>query len=104
MNEILTVAGITAIISAVFTLVFQYFPGLKAKWAELNDQLKRLIVLGIYVLVGAVVAFGGCFDVVANLIPQLLCVEPLTFGQYVIAVLFAIGAGQGFFNLAKASA
>lgn len=103
MNDILTVAGITAIISAIFTLVFQYFPGLKVRWAELNGELKRGIVLGVYVLVGAFVAFGGCFAVLANLIPQLLCVDAMTFGQYAIAVLFAIGAGQGFFNLAKSN-
>lgn len=99
MNEILTVASVTAIVSVLFTLAFQYFPKLKDVWASVGSEAKRIIVLALYLVVGALIAFGGCLDILAQLIPQLLCTDAMTFGQYAIAVVFAIGAGQGVFQL-----
>jgi len=99
MENILTVAGITAIISFVITLALQYFPVLRVKWAGLKTEVKMLSALGAYALVGAIVAFGGCVAFLASLLPQLQCVEPVTFVQYIFAVLVAIGAGQGVYSL-----
>lgn len=97
--EILTVAGVTAILVTILTLVFQYFPGLRVKWAGIATEWKRLIILGLYFVFGAFVAFGGCLAALAALIPQLLCVDSATFLQYVIAVIIAVGSGQGIFEL-----
>lgn len=98
-NELLSVAGITTIVALLFTLVFQYAPVLRVKWGGLKTEIKQLVVLGLYIVVGAVVAFGGCVEVIKAIIPGLLCVEPLSFLQYVFAVVIAVGAGQGVFSL-----
>lgn len=97
--EILTVAGVTAILVTIMTLIFQYFPGLRVKWAGVASEWKRLIVLGLYFVFGAIVAFGGCLPAVAQFLPQLLCVDSATFLQYVIAMVIAVGSGQGIFEL-----
>jgi len=99
MENILNVAGITAILVFIITLLFQYFPGLRVKWAGLRSDVKSLVVLGIYLIIGATVAFGGCVAFLAQIIPQLMCADALTFIQYVFAVLVAVGAGQGIFAL-----
>jgi hypothetical protein len=99
MENILNVAGITAILVFIVTLLFQYFPGLRVKWAGVKSEVKSLVVLGIYIVVGAVVGFGGCVDVIAQIIPQLMCANAPTFIQYVFAVFVAVGAGQGIFEL-----
>ena len=58
-----------------------------------------LSVLGAYIVIGAVVAFGGCIEALKELIPALLCSDATTFTQYVFAVLLAVGGGQGVFGL-----
>lgn len=98
-TELLSVAGITTIVALLFTLVFQYAPVLRVKWGGLKKEIKQLVVLGIYIVVGAIVAFGGCVAAIKAVIPALLCVEPLSFLQYVFAVVIAVGAGQGVFSL-----
>jgi len=99
MENFLTVAGVTSILVFVITLVLQYFPKLRVKWAELASNVKMLLILGAYIVIGAVVAFGGCVALLAGLIPQLQCVDAPTFVQYAFAVMVAIGAGQGVFSL-----
>jgi len=99
MENFLSVAGITTIIVFIVTLVLQYFPKLRVKWAALKSEVKMLSILGAYALIGAIVAFGGCVDLLAGLLPQLQCVDAPTFIQYVFAVMVAIGAGQGVFSL-----
>ncbi len=97
--DLLTVAGVTAVISFVLTLILQYVPGLRVKWAGVKSEIKALIFLGGYFIVGAVVGFGGCAAFIASLIPGLLCVDAPTFFEYIFAVLMAMGAGQGMFGL-----
>jgi len=99
MNEILSVAGITAILVVIITLFFQYFPGLRTTWGGLAANLKRFIVLGLYAAIGALVAFGGCVAVFAQFLPSLMCSDPATFIKYLVAVLIAVGSGQGVFGL-----
>ena len=99
MNEILSVAGVTSIIAVIVTLIFQYLPGLRVKWAGLETNLKMLVVLGLYIAFGAVVAFGGCVAFFAQFVPSLLCSDGVSFVQYVVAVMIAVGAGQGVFGL-----
>ena len=99
MNEILSVAGITSILAVIVTLIFQYAPGLRILWGGLASNLKMLVVLALYVIVGAVVAFGGCVAIFAQFVPSLLCSDGVTFVQFVVAVLIAVGSGQGVFGL-----
>lgn len=99
MESILSVAGVTTVIVFILTLLFQYLPGLRTKWAGVKSEVKMLSVLGAYVLIGAVVAFGGCIEFLGNLIPSLLCSDAPTFMNYVFAVFVAVGGGQGVFSL-----
>lgn len=99
MSSILTVAGITAILVTLFTVVFQYVPGLRTRWGGLATDVKRFIVLGLYLAAGGAVAFGGCVDALIELIPQLMCSTAIGFSEYAIATLIAVGAGQGIFDL-----
>jgi len=98
-SELFSVAGITTIVVLIFTVFFQYFPGLRIKWAQLASEVKKLIVFGIYLASGAIVAFGGCWVALKELIPALLCESPASFLSFVFGVLFAVGAGQGAFGL-----
>lgn len=99
MENILTVAGVTTILVFILTLVFQYFPKLRVMWAGLKSEIKMLVMLGAYLIFGAIVAFGGCVEFLANLISQLQCADAPTFIQYIFAVFVAVGAGQGVFTL-----
>jgi hypothetical protein len=99
MDEILSVSGVTTILVLLLTLVFQYFPGLRVKWGGLATNIKMGIVLALYIVVGAFVAFGGCAAFLVTLIPGLLCSDATTFTQFVFAVLIAVGSGQGVFEL-----
>lgn len=97
--ELLTVTGVTTLLVTIFTLLFQYFPGLRVAWAGLKSEWKRLIMLGIYLVVGAIVAWGGCLPAIKSAFPALLCLaEPAPIMTYVLGVLVAIGAGQGIFT------
>ena len=98
--SLLSVAGITTVISLVFTVLVQYVPVVNVKWGGLPKETKKFIVLAGYFVFGAAVAWGGCIEAVKNFIPQLLCVEPATFLDYAFGVLIAVGAGQGVFGLA----
>ena len=97
--ELLSVAGVTSIIVLLVTLLFQYFPGLRTFWGGIKSEAKMLIVLAIYIVVGAFVAFGGCIPGLTEYIPGLICSDAPTFFQYVFAVLLAVGGGQGVFSL-----
>lgn len=99
MESTLTVASVTIVIVTVFTLLFQYFPKLRVTWAGLQTEVKSLTVLGLYLAVGAIVAFGGCIPALLAVIPALLCVGVSPFITYVVAVLIAVGAGQGVFSV-----
>lgn len=98
-NELLSVGGVTTIIVFILTLVFQYAPGLRIKWALVPTEYKKLAVLGVYIVVGAFIAFGGCVPALLSLLPSLLCVSAMPFFQYVIAVAGAVALGQGVFSL-----
>ena len=99
MNELLSVAGITTIIALGLTVLFQYVPVLRTKWASVPGEAKKAIVLGMYIVVGAVVAFGGCIQALGNIVPKLGCVPLPDFLTYAFAVVIAVGAGQGVFGL-----
>ena len=44
-SELLTVAGITTLVVLIFTLLFQYIPGLRVWWASLRSEAKKGVVL-----------------------------------------------------------
>jgi hypothetical protein len=99
MNSLLSVGGVTTLLVLFLTVLFQYIPGLRVVWGGVKSEVKMLIVLGVYLVIGAFVAFGGCLEFLAKLIPQLECVDAPTFFSYLWSVAVAIGAGQGIFSL-----
>jgi hypothetical protein len=98
-EQLLTVGGVTTIVVLLTTVLFQYFPGLRTLWGGVKSEVKMLLVLALYIVVGAFVAFGGCIPGLTEYIPGLICADAPTFFQYVFAVLLAIGGGQGAFSL-----
>jgi len=101
MDEgLLSVSKITLVVVAIFTLFFQFFPVARVRWAALPGEVKKRILVGVYILPGAVVAFGGCFPAFAEAVGlPLLCVGTSAFGNFIFGVLLAVGAGQGAFGL-----
>lgn len=99
MESLLSVGGITTALVLLVTLVFQYAPGVRLLWAKVKTEYKMLGVLATYFVFGAVVAFGGCWEFLASIFPQLLCVDAPTFLTYLWNVAVAVGAGQGIFSL-----
>ena len=98
-TELFSVAGVTTVVALIFTLAFQYIPKLRVLWGGLASEAKKAIVLGIYVVTGAVVAFGGCIDAIKGMFPALQCVAAPEFANFFFGVLVAIGAGQGVFGI-----
>lgn len=84
-------AGIAGI---VLSLVFSYMPGLNVKFAQLEGDYKRLIMLGTLVLVGGA-SFGlSC----ADLWPTVACDQAGAM-QLVEAFIFAAIANQSAYQL-----
>lgn len=97
--QLFSVAGITTVIVLLFTLLFQYAPVVRVKWAGLKREAKKAIVLGLYLITGAIVAFAGCIPALATTFPFLLCSTINAFVSYAVGVVIAIGLGQGVFSL-----
>ena len=88
---------LSVIAGVVLSLVFSYVPGLNAKFAGLAGEYKRLIMLGLLLLVGAA-SFGlSC----ANVFPTVTCDQTGALGL-VQAFVFAAVANQTAFNLSPA--
>lgn len=99
MENILSVAGVTSILVLFITVLLQYFPKLRTAWGGVKSEVKMLSVLGSYIVIGAIVGFGGCLPALKEVIPALQCSDTATFLQYVFAVMLAVGGGQGVFGL-----
>jgi len=98
-SELFSVAGITTVVALLFTLVFQYVPKLRVFWGGVASEAKKAIVLALYVVTGAIVAFAGCIPALKELFPSFMCVETPAFINYFFGVLIAVGAGQGVFGI-----
>jgi hypothetical protein len=98
--EIISIASITTFIALVVTAVFQYAPKLNVWWGGLAINHKKLGVAALYLVAGAVVAWGGCIVALKEIFPALLCAQPATFIDYAFGVFLAVAMGQGVFGLA----
>lgn len=98
--QLISIAAITTFVSLVVTALFQYAPKVSIWWASKPTNTKKLIIAGVYLVSGAVVAWGGCVAILASAFPQLLCVSPATFVDFAFGVFLAVAAGQGVFGLA----
>ena len=87
---------IAIIAGAVLSLFFSYFPNVNTTYAALDDGKKKLIMLGILVLVAIAIFAMGCFQVVV--IPGFTC-DKATAVQFGWILFYAILANQGTFKL-----
>lgn len=86
---------IAAIAGAIISLGFSYIPGLNRIFATLEAEVKRLIMAGLMVLVGAAVYGLGCWGVIAS---GVSC-DTKGIWQLVALVLTAIIANQSVFKI-----
>lgn len=91
---------LTAIAAAVLSLAFSYVPGLASKYTPLGEETKRLIMLGLLVLVTMGVFGLACSRFGAYLGIALACDEPGLVGLSWTLVL-AIMANQSTYLITK---
>ena len=72
----MTAEQLIAIAGAILSLAFSYIPGLKTRYEPLSDELKRLVMLGLLVLVVAGVFALACSRFGAYLGLSVACNEP----------------------------
>jgi hypothetical protein len=84
---------LTVIAGAILSLAFSYIPGLKSRYEPLSAEMKRLVMLGLLVLVVAGVFGLACSRFGAYLGITVACDEPGLVGL-VWAMVLAIMANQ----------
>ena len=72
----MTAEQLIAIAGAILSLAFSYIPGLKTRYEPLSDEMKRLVMLGLLVLVVAGVFGLACSRFGAYLGIAVICDEP----------------------------
>ena len=86
----MTAEQIAAIAGAILSLAFSYIPGLRQKYEPLSAEVKRLVMLGLLVLVVAGVFALACSRFGAYLNISVSCDEPGIVGlvwSLVLAVM-----------------
>lgn len=96
-EQLLTIAG------AVLALAFMYIPGLREKYAGLSDEVKRLIMAGILLVVSGAVYGLSCYGLLGSIMTQ--SAQAVTCDQNGLielawAFVLAIMANQGTYLLA----
>jgi hypothetical protein len=89
---------LSLIAGILLSLGFSYVPGLNAKFASLAGETKRLIMLGLLLVVSGAVFGLSC----ANIFPTVSCDQAGALGLVEVFVLAAI-ANQTAFMLSPQS-
>lgn len=85
---------------AVLSLAFSYVPGLSSWYDPLAAEYKRLVMLGLLVLVAGAAFALACAGLAADLGLALTCDRQNAVGL-VRALVLAIAANQGVFKLTR---
>jgi len=80
------------------SLACSYIPGLAPRWDAVATEMKRLIMLGLMVLISAAVYGAACAGWATYLGVSMTCDTPGLFGLLKILALAAI-ANQGIYGL-----
>ncbi|MGY5875143.1 MAG: hypothetical protein RTU30_05315 [Candidatus Thorarchaeota archaeon] len=94
----MTAETLAMVAGLILTLVFSYIPGLNTKFAALSAEVKRLIMLGLLVLVAAVslgIACAGAGEVFGV---AIVCDETGIYALIKVLVA-AIVVNQGTFMI-----
>jgi len=88
------------IVAALLSLVFSYVPGLNAWFDALKTEYKRLIMLGLLVLVSAVIYGVACAGFAPAIGVTATCDEAGAI-ELLKILLAAIVANQGVYKITK---
>jgi flavin reductase (DIM6/NTAB) family NADH-FMN oxidoreductase RutF len=89
-----------AVVVAALALFFDYFPGVASKFDALSVETKRLITVGLSVIVGAAAFAGQCFGwFETNLTCSLAGSWDLFYG-----IVLAVAINYGFHKATKPAA
>ncbi len=91
---------LSLIAGTVLSLFFSYIPGLNQKFDALPAEAKRLIMLGLVVLVAGAVYALACAELAADLGIAVTC-DKAGGVALVRAVILAAIANQGTYGLTK---
>ena len=89
-NIVLSPEFLVSIAGIVLSLAFSYIPGLRVKFATLEPDYKRLIMLGLIVVVAGVIFGLGCAGVLAI---SIAC-DAAGFQKLISFVILALIANQ----------
>jgi len=92
--------GLSLIAGAILSLIFSYVPGLNSKFANLQTEYKRLIMLGLVVLTAGGIYGLSCWGFGADIGISVSCDKTGLFGLLRIVILSAV-ANQGTYGLTK---
>ena len=88
---------VIVVIVAALSLLFDYFPGLAARFDELKTESKRLITVGLAALTGMAVFFAQCYGLVET---NLTC-TPLAAWDLFYGIVLAVAVMYGFHKATK---
>ena len=90
----MTTEELVAIVGAILAILFAYVPGFANWFNPLGAEIKRLIMAGLMVCVGAAIFGLSC----ANLLTRISCDFQGAWGL-IIAILAGIVANQSLFAI-----
>lgn len=96
----MSASDLSMLAGAILSLMFSYLPGLNAKYDALRSEQKRLIMLGLVVLVAIGAYALACAGYDERLGYSVECSDAGLF-ELVKAVIAAVVANQGVYNLTK---
>lgn len=83
------------IIGAVISVLFSYVPGLNAAYAALKEEYKKLIMLGLLIIVSGVIYVGSCKG---WFVTDIVCGKEGIWSLLTILIYSVVG-NQGAFKL-----
>lgn len=94
----MTATQLALLAGAVLSLFFSYVPGLNVKFAVLSSEIKRLIMLGLLIVVAAAVYGLSCTTFAADIGIQVTCDQP-GLVQMVTVLILAVISNQSVYTV-----
>ena len=98
----LTAAVLLAVVGALLSVAFTWFPGLNTWYAGLNKDQQSAIMLGLLILAAAVMITLGCSGLI--MVVGLVCTPQGIFTVVInlgVGLVTAMMANQGTYGLTK---
>ena len=91
-----TSESLALIMGAVTSLIFSYAPGLNAWFAAKTDEIKRLVMLGLMVVITGSIYGLACTNILH--VSEFVCGQQ-SFLQFVSILISAVIANQGTYKI-----